>query len=302
MTILQTMTVSELAEEYILYRVFNEKTAKNYRSFARVFEKESNIYNINGVGIRAITAWKRQMLLRRSNNTFNTYLRHLRVLFKYAKEEGYINENIFVKLSFAPSYKRLPKTVDVNVIKKAMSYLDNNTLEPSWFWQIVLRFLASTGIRRKQLVSIKWADIDFIKKELLLNIIGSKNYREWEIPLTELLLQDLIKIKMEMSLFKEVKLDDQVFNVCAFNRAYKGNQMTAEQLSGFFRRLSNNIGDKISPHRLRHTLGSKLGCMNNVNIFVLQDIFGHSDIRTTRLYVHSNVNDMRKLLDNVEAI
>jgi integrase/recombinase XerD len=45
-------------------------------------------------------------------------------------------------------------------------------------------------------------------------------------------------------------------------------------------------------HRLRHTFASAF-VRNNGNAFHLQRILGHSDIRTTQIYVHTSVEDLR---------
>lgn len=290
------ITVSQLAEEYVLYKIFNDKTAKNYIGIASLFEKNCKIDSIHEIDVITLSKWKRKILKSKTNNTFNTYLRHLRVLFKYAVEESYIESNPFAKISFAPSHKRLLKTVDVKIIKKAVSLLDCDVLQPGWFWKTVVIFLASTGIRRKQLISIKWRDIDFENKELLLSVEGSKNYREWKIPLNDHLIQDLLLLRDCAEKIHIVKESDQVFNVCRFSSKYKGREMSNEQLGGFFRRLSGKVGVNISPHRLRHTLGTQLAKKENANLFIIQDIFGHSDIRTTKLYVHTDTDDMRKML------
>ena len=45
-------------------------------------------------------------------------------------------------------------------------------------------------------------------------------------------------------------------------------------------------------HRLRHTFATAF-VRNNGNAFHLQRILGHSDIRTTQIYVHTSVEDLR---------
>lgn len=297
-----SISISELAKEYCFYNIFNEKTAKNYTSVARVFEHDVKVKLIDEVDRDLLTAWKREILKNKSYYTFNSYLRQLRTLFKYAVGEGYISENPFIKIKMAPTNARLVKTVDVSLIKNAIRYLDTGLIEPGWFWQIVIRFLATTGVRRRQLVSLQWGDIYHNTSEVLLSRRGSKTYREWLIPINEMIKADLDFLFEQSSMITHQSLKDQVFNVCLHYHKYKGVNMNEEQLDGFFRRLSSRLGEKLSTHRIRHTLGTELGKRDDVNIFVLQDLFGHTDIRTTRLYVKTDTNEMRKTLKKVDLL
>lgn len=294
------MRISELAEEYCFHFIFNEKTAKNYTSIARVFERDTEIKSITEVDRNLLSVWKREILANKSYYTFNSYLRQLRTLFKFAVEEGYLSTNPFDRVKMAPVNKRLLKTVDIELIKNAIRYLDTGLIEPGWFWQIVIRFLATTGVRRRQLVSMQWGDIYHKTSEVLLSHRGSKTYREWLIPIDDTIKSDLDFLFRQSSIISPQSPQDQVFNVCLHYHRYKGVQMNEEQLDGFFRRLSGRLGQKISTHRIRHTLGTELGKRDDVNIFVLQDLFGHTDIRTTRLYVKTDTNAMRKMLKKVD--
>lgn len=298
----KVISFSALAEEYVLVRIYNPKTAKNYKNIASLFEREAGVKLINDVDIGVLVKWKNKVLSSKTNNTFNTYLRHIRVIMKYAIDEDYISHNIFSKIKLAPAQHKLPRTVETGIIQKALCFLDSDSLYPGWFWKIVVRFFIKTGIRRKQLLDLIWSDINYEKKEILLSVKGSKNNREWYIPIDDQLIGDLRMIERETLKLREINNIDQVFNVCTFNPAYCGNNMTDGQLDGFFRRLSDRVGSKITPHRMRHTLGCHLGNLENVNIFVLQDLFGHSDIRTTRIYVRTNTDSMRAMLSQQKII
>ena len=50
----------------------------------------------------------------------------------------------------------------------------------------------------------------------------------------------------------------QIFNVTLFNHLYRSKEMTRDQISGFFKKLSKNAGVKISAHRFRHKLATDL--------------------------------------------
>jgi hypothetical protein len=182
-----------------------------------------------------------------------------------------------------------------------------NTLYPRWFWRIVVLTLYYTGMRRRQLVSLRWRDIDFDKAEILLRYEGSKTRRQWEIPISEGLMPELLKLRertcKHRGLVDSTKLvDDQVFNVTLFYKRYRGTRMTSDQLTGFFRRLGEISTVPVSAHRMRHTVATELTRGDRPDVQAVAALLGHTDIRTTLRYVHTDTAQMRRLLTGLPAL
>ena len=55
------------------------------------------------------------------------------------------------------------------------------------------------------------------------------------------------------------------------------------------------IVKQVTPHRLRHSFATHLK-QNNTNIFDIQRLLGHKDVRTTKGYINNNQNDWTKLI------
>ena len=178
--------------------------------------------------------------------------------------------------------------------------LESDRYSPDWFWIIVTHFLYITGIRRRQLVHILWEHIDFNKQTVLICADGSKNYKERKLPLPEMLIDDLtILLKKHREVGKTLH-SDQVFNITRFNSKYHGLTCNANQVTGFYKRLKNNTGITVSPHRFRHTMASELGNISNINILTLSNILGHSDLRVTRQYVEMDLAPQMELVKKLE--
>ncbi|MBL7001100.1 MAG: tyrosine-type recombinase/integrase, partial [Gammaproteobacteria bacterium] len=95
--------------------------------------------------------------------------------------------------------------------------------------------------------------------------------------------------------------NSQLFNVTLFYDRYKGEEMSEEQVSGFFRRLSKGLEFNISPHMLRHTMATEMAKTGQIK--TLQQILGHSDISTTmNFYVHPDINQLRSLVNTLNDI
>ncbi|HFD80621.1 MAG TPA: site-specific integrase [Gammaproteobacteria bacterium] len=292
-------SVSDVVEYYLQRRVLTDVSINQYRVVAARFERNV-VSELTSITEDRLLAWRDQVLARASGTTFNNYLRHLRAVFNYAERRGVLPiRNHFRELSYAPTVRRRNKTLEDGALDKAIRYLQaSDAITPSWFWLALVRFMAHTGVRARQVVTLRWHDIDFVKKTICLRAEGSKTRREWSIPLTDGVAADLRRLRIRTEKIVEVKSGDQVFNVTRLAWRYRGPEMTVEQLCGFFRRLSERIGCKISARRLRHSFGTQLGNAETPDIMAIKEIMGHTDIRTTQIYIAVKVDHMRKVMSD----
>ena len=137
---------------------------------------------------------------------------------------------------------------------------------------------------------------------MLLTVEGSKTKREWEIPIPTHCLPDILNLRKKTEELKPgSSLDDeQVFRVQLFNPRYVGTETTPEQIGGAFRKLSDRLGVRIMPHRLRHTMATELGKGRNPDLKSLQFVLGHTDIRTTLGYVSPQEDQIREFLSQLD--
>ncbi len=287
-------TVSDLVEYYIDRKMLAPITARNYRKIATRFERLATP-RLDLIDEELCLAWRNRVLKDASAETYNSYLRSLRAIFGYGLSKGVISHNPFSHLCFHPNNIRRPKCISDSVYKQAVRYLQSHdNPAPAWFWLIVVKFQATTGVRARQVTNIQWRDLDFDNMVIRLRVSGSKTRREWEIPLSESMAESLNELRSRAGV--AAGPNNQVFNVTLFNPRYKGSVMTVPHVNGFYRRLSEKIGHKISSRRLRHTLATRLANVQSPDLFAIQELLGHTDIRTTRMYVKTDVERIRALL------
>ena len=156
--------------------------------------------------------------------------------------------------------------------------------------------------RRRQLVGLNWEDVDLDKSIIKLRSENSKIGKEWDLPIHERLLPHLDYLRKKSIGYGNKSLKGkQVFNITSFNEKYKGNKMTEDQLSGFFRNLSDKSKIPISSHRFRHRLATDLS-NNSTNVKNVQVILGRKDVRTTLEYVSSNFEQMKESISAITPI
>lgn len=173
---------------------------------------------------------------------------------------------------------------------------------PGWFWESVCWMLFYSGIRRRQLVGLCWGDIDNEEGAIQLRADTSKTRVAWMIPLTPSLRDVLegMRRKVEAKMGRKCLPKEQVFNITLFNPRYKGKTMTEAHVSAAFRRIREQTGIDISAHRFRHTFASKLAKQGRVK--ELQQVLGHTDVRTTLGYVQPDMGGMAEMMSGLSLM
>ncbi len=267
------------------------RTVAKYHSIVKMFIVDAGVDNIFITRNECIQ-WRNKILERSSAGNCNNYHRHLKSLFNVAVSLGHLESNVFKSFSMLKNTVSKNKIISNITIEKLVLMINNDEYysQHAWFYLAMIDVFKFTGIRRRQLIGIKWCDIDIDDKKLYLNAKFSKNGSANIIPINQNLVDHFIILKKH----SRASIQGQVFNITEFIKKYKGDQMTEEHVSRLFVKWSNKIGVLVSSHRFRHTMTTQIansGC----NLKSLQRLLGHSDIKTTLEYVEINIDDLRKI-------
>jgi integrase/recombinase XerD len=129
--------------------------------------------------------------------------------------------------------------------------------------------MIETGVRRGELIELKWSDLDLENRRILIR--RSKGKRARTVFVSERTIKALKR-------WHRKSQEDPVF------------QLASGGVLALFRRLSKRSGIYVRPHMLRRTAAT-LCVKAGMNPFHLQRILGHRDLQTT-LYVKLVVDDL----------
>lgn len=152
----------------------------------------------------------------------------------------------------------------------------------------MLELLYATGVRVSELINLKLSQINL--NQGVLRIVG-KGDRERLIPLgaeSQRWLRDFIEgPRVEILLERQT---DYVFPT------RRGDRMTRQAFWHIIKRYANKagVGNKMSPHTLRHAFATHL-LNNGADLRVVQLLLGHSDLSTTQIYTHVARERMKEL-------
>ncbi|WP_172600394.1 tyrosine-type recombinase/integrase [Sulfurivermis fontis] len=295
---LQFTAMEHLLQSYLLENLVRPATARTYEQAVRRWTEETGMSCIEAITRDDVLKWRNDILSRARPETWNKYRRHLRALFNYAVSRGWLGTNIFSAVPPARAGTRLKKTVDVDVVRKALVFLDDEdeSLRPGWFWAMVVRAIYFTGVRRRQIVELRWGDVNLDAGTWRIRAETCKTHREWFLPLVPQVVEDLTELYRRTCERLKGKPGKhyQVYNVSLFYPRYKGPELKEDQIGGFFHRLSEALEEPITSHRLRHTMATMLAVHGDIR--TLQEILGHTNLSTTMVYVHPDVERMRSLM------
>lgn len=167
----------------------------------------------------------------------------------------------------------------------------NRYRQPSEKWNkrdkaIIMVFLA-TGIRCSALMKLDIANVDFRNKNLIVTDKGGK-VRIIDIPNDVLgAIKDWLEIRSDI-------IDDDYPALFISNRR---KRMEPLSIYNVVHKYSNNIARKnITPHKLRATYGTQL-YKETGDIYFVQDCMGHSNPKTTELYVRGENHTSKRASD-----
>ena len=267
----------DYASEYLDF----SKANKAYKSYIRdgtsiknLLPSFGNIY-LPRITTHAIEQYKVKRLGHVKPRTVNIELRCLSHMFNKAVEWGYIGDSPFKGVKLFTYKKKPPRFLTKEEAKRL---LDTSS---AWLKPMVIVML-NTGIREGERARLKFEDVDFKRKTILIH--SSKGGGHRPIPMNENVSNMLQWLKDNY-----VAKTNKVTKRTEAQMEYVFCDNDGSPVLSIRNALSNacrKAGLKgVSAHTLRHTFASHL-VMSGVDLRTVQRLLGHTNISTTMIYSH----------------
>jgi len=283
------------AGEFLLYlrteRGATEATLRSYRSDLRLFTGWMDT-EYPGVELEHIRLVHGRRFLYDSPHNMGrkpaTVARRVATLRSFARfcwEQDYIPTHPFKAIKTPKKTERSPVYLSEVDARRLLTAPENLQL-PAWRRdRVTLALMLLLGLRRSEVLSALWEHVDFGAKTLLLPT--TKGRRPRVLPLPEALADWMWEYLQERLPLRTPYL---LSNPVGDAHLTKGHLMTRmRQYLG----AAGLEGRGITPHRLRHTMATLL-LEQGVDLFTLQELLGHKDLSTTKVYAHVNLEQKRR--------
>ncbi|MDR1754307.1 MAG: site-specific integrase [Eubacterium sp.] len=246
----------------------------------------------------------------------NTVLKHhafIRSALAYAKKMNLVRENAADLAEKPKKQKFIGDFYNKEEIGRLLEVIKDSPIETPVMLAIYF------GLRRSEIIGVKWSAIDFVSKTLTIN--------HKVVPLNEngkcrLELSDVLKNKSSyrtmplnghlcehLSALKKKQEDNKIFAGKGYNRTYEdyvcvndlGVLLNPEYITKKFRELLRGNGLRvIRLHDLRHSCASLLLHLR-YSMKEIQEWLGHRDISTTmNIYAHIEDSDKKNIIKSIE--
>lgn len=146
--------------------------------------------------------------------------------------------------------------------------------------QLVTMLLALTGIRRSELLGLRWRDVDLAERTL--RVVKGKGGKGREVPLPEPLARLLRDRRARLAEHGNISSDHIV-------QGRAGGRMGDATPNHILARVAGLAGiddaEHVGPHDLRRAYATIFQRANPGDLVRLQAVMGHADISTTRVYI-----------------
>lgn len=233
----------------------------------------------------------------------------LKNFYKFLENENLIKTNPALYLQVPKRDLKLPKFLSEEEVFKMLNLINSDKSEFGIKLSCMLEILYSAGLRASELVSLP---ISVIQREgaTLRNymIVKGKGSKERIAPLNKAAIKKLLEF---LELRKNLGQENSKWLFVGFARASKkldlirgknpeliDAHITRQRFHQMLKELANRAGidpSRVHPHVIRHSFATHL-LNSGVDLRILQELLGHSDISTTEIYTHIMSSKLKDLV------
>lgn len=268
---------AETDEQMIDLFISTRKSRNTREVYSRVIEDFCSY--VEHKPLRALTVMDLNRYLEwlnenyQSASTIRNRFMPVKSLLTYAQRVGYLQFNV----GSAVAVDRVHQIVEDKVlteqqIKHLVAALENPK------HRLMVYLLYASGGRIHEFIHLKWKDI----QDTYLIYREAKGNKLRRVPVAASIMNMLSEYKVQTQ--SPTGPEDYVFQAY-YRRQYK--PLTRQAVNDFLRRISKELGYKVTPHMLRHSIATH-SLERGTSVHTLRDRLGHSSIAVTNVYLHSN--------------
>ena len=285
------MNLEKAIKEYIISLSLSDRKADNtIESYTidlnkyKEFLDTENINDTEQINDLIIDKFINSLNSDYSTNSINRYKTSIRNFHRYLAFKYDINDPS-VNIATSKHEKRLPIYCTIEEVNQIMATF-NDEIPEELFNHCILETIYGLGLRVSECCNLKVNQV--FLNEGFVKVLGKGN-KERIIPIPELTLKLMKQYSQNVrTLWRNKSINNFFIN-------NKGKKIYSEYVEKMLKNtlIKANIKKDITPHKLRHSYATHL-LQGGADLRVIQELLGHSDISTTEIYTHVEINKMKK--------
>lgn len=278
--------IGDFIEFIVVEKRLSENTRKAYERNLKLYMNFMKARDIDKT--REIKSSDIKSYLKSIDQQKKTSISHklttIKEFHNYLFQTKQIKEDLAKDISRPKLDKVLPVVLAVEEVDKLMEI--ELVTKFDYRNKAMLELLYATGLRISEVLALTLGDIDI--EACYIRCMG-KGSKERMVPIGEYTLEYLEKYLAIRNEFINDKTKDELF---------LSNRGTALDRTTFFRIVKKLLAERgiskdVSPHTLRHSFATHM-LDYGADLKTIQELLGHSDINTTKIYTHISNNRLKK--------
>lgn len=217
--------------------------------------------------------------------SINRKLSSLRSYYKFLLRVSEIEKSPMQPIKSMKVPKRIVRAVPENDMEKILDPSIYEEEEDGVRDRLMMLTFYITGMRRSELIGLKWGDIDWGRK--VIKVIGKRS-KERYIPVNDNWLRS-------MDSYRQKEADDGAYIFQSNRGKMLDPKFVYNRVVHYISKVSSV--EKKSPHVLRHTFATHLLNMG-ADLQTIKELLGHSSLAATQVYTHSSIDQIKSVYND----
>lgn len=286
------MPFKDFLDYLILEKKYSPHTITAYKkdleSFLEFITENFDQKNCKEVNYSMVRSWIVSLVNESiSNRSINRKISSLKTYYKFLLKTSQIEINPLSKHRPLKISKKLQVPFSEKEIENVLDLLDDADDFEGVRNKLIVELFYSTGIRRAELVGLKFNDVSIPNGTI--KVLGKRN-KERIIPLLQ---------SVEVTIERYMKLREgleQIKDANHFFLSAKGvkiyETLVYRIINTYFSQASEKV--KKSPHILRHSFATHL-LNEGADLNAVKELLGHSSLASTQVYTHNSIAKLKEV-------
>jgi integrase/recombinase XerD len=279
------MKPTEQLDEFVVHlrceRALAPLTIAAYKHDVEQFAAALGAKPVASATREAITGFLSDLLTRQMDaRSVARKLSSIRGFYRFLVAEGIIAVSPARTVRSPKQWKVLPKSLPTARLERLLAPPADSSPASVRDWAI-LQTLYYSGVRASELVGLRLADVNLEDRTAM--VVQGKGGKDRVVPLG----RAAGAIEAYLATARPALLKGLGSPFLFVGR--RGKPITRQRLA----QIVSAAEPTASPHQLRHTLATNL-VKRGADLRSVQNILGHEDISTTQVYLHADIDHLRK--------